>query len=502
MHTRLPRFSSYRAMVDARTQEERLVYAQVKRFAECLSGDPEFADRVRSDADALWVRDYLGEIGVAVSPRDLEPLLRDDACSWVLSQGVLTEQAGETLDRWPLVALWVDWVRDQADIWRQATANAREASVLESRFDAWRRRRVAQVKSELGSFGLLISHAVFCYELSRGCSVGCWFCAFAAKPLTAVYDFTPENRRFFVEVAKTGRELLGDASCCALAYYGTEPSDNPHYVDFLQDFRAATGAILNTSTARPAADPAWTRRLLDFYDHGCANSPRFSVLSTKALRQIHRTFSPNELRDTELLMQMHCTPMQKARSGRTLEADDRRLGGAERPDGVQGSISCLSGFLVNMVDRTIELVSPCQATPRWPLGYRVYGVARFEDAASYRQALETLIAEHIPETVTPDTRLAFRDDLRVTPLADGLVLTSSRQEHTVDGGPWVAALGRSIAAGNRNMAELSRSLAADGVSPLAVAATVHQLFNQGLLDETPDGPPPGTAGVAGREARP
>lgn len=501
MPRRSTRFDSYAALVEARTPEERLAYAQVKRFAECLSGDPEFADRVRADTEDPWVRDYLGEIGVTVPPRDLEPLLRDDGCSGQPGQDVSAQPPAHDLARWPLAELWAAWVRDQADIWRQATAAAREAPVLEARFDAWRRRRVAQVKSELGSFGMIISHAVFCYELSRGCSAGCWFCAFAAKPLAGVFQYTPENRRLFMDVARAGRNLLGNMSNCALAYYGTEPSDNPHYVDFLRDLQETTGAILNTSTAKPEADPAWTRRLLEFYGHRFANSPRFSVLSTKALRQIHRTFSPQELRDTELLLQMRCTPMQKARSGRTLKANDSRLGGKARPDGVQGSISCLSGFLVNMVDRSIRLVSPCQASERWPLGYRVYGEAGFEDAASYRRALEVLIAEHIPDSVTPRTRLAFRDDLCVTPTAGGIVLTSPRQEHTIDGAPWAASLGRHIAAGDRSLAEISQAMAADGVSPLAVAATVHQLFSQGLLDETHGGQP-GLTGGEGKEARP
>ena len=34
-----------------------------------------------------------------------------------------------------------------------------------------------------------------------------------------------------------------------------------------------------------------------------------------------------------------------------------------------GTIECTCGYLVNMVDRTIRLITPCTVSERWPLGY-------------------------------------------------------------------------------------------------------------------------------------
>ena len=44
-----------------------------------------------------------------------------------------------------------------------------------------------------------------------------------------------------------------------------------------------------------------------------------------------------------------------------------------------GTIACVSGFLFNMVERNVRLISPCNASERWPLGYRIYDEGTFTD---------------------------------------------------------------------------------------------------------------------------
>ena len=45
----------------------------------------------------------------------------------------------------------------------------------------------------------------------------------------------------------------------------------------------------------------------------------------------------------------------------------------ESDDYPMNTIGCVTGFLFNMVDRTVQLISPCTATDEWPLGFYVYG---------------------------------------------------------------------------------------------------------------------------------
>ena len=67
--------------------------------------------------------------------------------------------------------------------------------------------------------------------------------------------------------------------------------------------------------------------------------------------------------------------------------------GNVEPD--QTTIACVTGFLVNMISRTVRLITPVRASERWPLAYRLYGERQFATADGYRAALLDLIEEHM-----------------------------------------------------------------------------------------------------------
>ena len=68
-----------------------------------------------------------------------------------------------------------------------------------------------------------------------------------------------------------------------------------------------------------------------------------------------------------------------------------------RPNVTQGTIECTCGYLVNMLDRTVKLVSPCFASERWPLGYIVHAEGTFSDASEFRDVLLRCVDEAMPE---------------------------------------------------------------------------------------------------------
>ena len=130
--------------------------------------------------------------------------------------------------------------------------------------------------------------------------------------------------------------------------------------------------MLGTATAR--AGESWVRDLIEFYSKGPVPWPRISVLSRGMMRRLHRAFTPMEMRDATLLMQQKDAGVLRAKvpGGRErmlkqlVEADDlRKVDFENLPEGFeppQGSIACISGFLVNMVNRTVKLISPCYTT--------------------------------------------------------------------------------------------------------------------------------------------
>ena len=137
---------------------------------------------------------------------------------------------------------------------------------------------------------------LFAFELSKGCSKQCWFCSFSPPQLQNNFLRTPANRAFWRSILTEAWNLCGTACQSSVCYHSTEPSDNPDYLDLLEDFHDVFGVYPQTTTADPLKDVAWTRRILDNRRRDPTNIDRFSVLTLRILRQIYATFSAEETR--------------------------------------------------------------------------------------------------------------------------------------------------------------------------------------------------------------
>ena len=261
---------------------------------------------------------------------------------------------------------------------------------------------------------------VFAFELSKGCSVGCWFCGLSAGSLQGIMPYTKEAARLWREILGIGLDLFGPGSRASLCYHGTEPFDSPNYLHFLRDFNDVCGICPQTNTAVPLRNVQLTRELLSLRESCPILPDRFSVLSLSSLKEIHRTFSPYELRYVELILHNRGALTYQTSTGRARE-DPQKLEEANRaarcydPNDSPldpNTIECVCGYLVNLVDRSVKLVSPCRATDQWPNGYRVHAAGTFRDAAEYRAFLERTIDEHMPEKLEWQANVAFRQDLR------------------------------------------------------------------------------------------
>ena len=402
------------------------------------------------------------------------------------ASATLSDETTQALKRYPLIELWARYNVRKNSIHRDMRKHISRVP-RNSQFNAWRQRRIAAVQSELGFFGYHIDHPILAFELGDGCSVGCWFCAFAARKLTKNYDYA-ENRDAFRQITQTCVDLFGAyETSMALLYYGTEPHDNPHYLDFMKEFRDVTGHPVCTATTG-GADAQWLRELIAYYRQDTLPWPRLSVLSKGMLYKIHDNFTPEELRDVELLMQMKEHPRKKVTGGRIL---DEKGGLRDCEEGhyldavvPQGSIACVSGFLTNLVNQTIQLVSPCYTSSRWPYGYRTLDAITFDGVADFGRAMQALIDRNMSASPPPERRARFRDDLDYRPLDDGFDLVSPNQLHHLRGKDTYGLLGQLIAEGKSSYQELYDALMNSGtVNPLVVVATVQQLYDEGLLDE-------------------
>ena len=482
------------------------VVAEAKRFMECHDGDRDF--RAAVDAGGKFTdqqRRMLKDIGVTFEPEAMELLwLRPDLLERY--QSLVVQHASfedapseihELLAPYRELRLLLRWRHriDRGVMIHKFSAGLRPTPSPE--YTAWRFRRVAAVRNELGWFGWTLDHPSHAVEMAVGCSVGCGFCAFDAGKLQTIFDFSrPENRELVRAVGTGMARVLGRwAAGHGMLYWSTEPHDNPHYVKLLEFWQELTGSMLCTATARAGED--WVRELIDYYSTGPVPWPRISVLSRGMMRRLHATFSPLELRDTQMLMQQKDAEKQRGKVPggrekmlrRLVDADDLRDVDFENlPEGFeppQGSIACISGTLVNMVNRTVKLISPCYTTMQYRYGYRVFDEATFDHGPEgFEVALRRIVGRSMVVRPYPEMPMRWRDDLKAVPQPDGFTLLSPTTQRNFRRGELLLRTGELIGRGDLTYEQVFDTLSDNlQIGPVVALSMLDTLFRKGFLCE-------------------
>jgi radical SAM family RiPP maturation amino acid epimerase len=373
---------------------------------------------------------------------------------------------------------------------RELYLRAGDCSEANARFHAWRQRQIRRAASELGAMAIEVTHPILAFELSAGCSIGCWFCGISAERFQGNFLYTDENADLWRSILGHSVELFGMAAQTGFCYWATDPSDNPDYPKFIEDYFFITGSLPQTTTAAPLRNVEFTRNVLQLADRYRCLTNRFSILSLRIFDAVHQTFSAEELMGVELVLQNRESLAAKALAGRARDRHEKLLsagkaGSMGTIEASQPTIACVSGFLVNMVNRTIQLVTPTRSGERWPLGYRIHGERRFATARDFRLAIESLIDAHMPKCVASSDVVSFRDDLAYAPNSDGFELNTAHGGFALGGFPGAALLGDLIHQGNQTGGEIQRTLTSAGADFLVTASALQQLFDHGLLNEDP-----------------
>jgi len=471
--------TKYQEMHDRRSPEELGTLAQIKRFMERHTADARFREALSQSMDAP--RRVTESYGIRLDPRQALPLFQPDH-----SRFRFTEEEG----RWPLAKLWDDYFAEML-ICREAFRQTGNCAVANPRFHAWRQRQVRRCKGELGcSRTGTMTHPILAFELSAGCSVGCWFCGISADSLHDNFRYTEENSSLWRSILEQAIDLFGDAAQTGFCYWATDPADNPDYPKFIEDFFLATGNLPQTTTAAPLRNPDFTRAVLQLSNRLRCSNTRFSILTLKTLDAVHKAFTAGELLRVDLVLQNRESLTAKAVAGRAKKLHERlkdpeKLARMASSYDDESTIACVSGFLTNMVNGTIQLITPTRASDRWPLGYRIYGERRFRTVKEFRAALEDLIAAHIREEIAGDDLLAFRDDLDYQGNPEGFELRNAHCRFALGGFVGAGKLGDLIHEGHRTGNEIQAALVRAAADVFAVADALQKLYEAGLLNEDP-----------------
>ena len=473
----------YRGMFDRRSPEQLRTLAHIKRFMERLVGDQTFRDGLAEHADDP--KCVLDRHGIDIDATAALPLWRGS---------YLRYRKTAECAQWPLAVLWDEYI-DEMLHHRDMLRDAGDMSRSNPRFHDWRERQIRRCSSELGGTADAVTHPVLAFELSEGCTVGCWFCGLSADRYAGHFAYTTENAELWQGVLRAANDLFGAAAQTGFCYWATDPSDNPDYDRFLSDYYSLTAALPQTTTAAPLKNEALTRRVLALFDKHRTVTNRFSVLTSKHLNQIHAAFTAEELMGVELVMQNKEALTAKADAGR---ARDRKakLRAANKSDSISlvqhdhTTIACVSGFLISMPLKRIQLVTPVPGSERWPLGYRIVAECFFTTAEEFRAGVATMIDDVMSDSLPADRPLRFRRDLVYESQDDHFTLKSRSLEYRVRDVLVPISIGALIGRGENTAAQVmdqvTPDLAADGEAMIHAAILLDDLRNAGLLEEDLD----------------
>jgi radical SAM family RiPP maturation amino acid epimerase len=446
----------------------------LKRFFECWMADADFRQKFESDPQAA----------TAVRGLSVDPEAFRQVWEWFAASSA--SAARNELNVTPDAPVALREFRALKNAERAYQDELRErATPAARRWQGWRSRQIARMSSQFAP-GLrqVLLHPPFACELSRGCSVGCWFCGVGALKLGDHFNYTSDNAALWTKLLHVMRKFTGEASGGqGFLYWATDPLDNPDYEKFAADFRKVFARYPDLTTSQPVKHLDRVRRLIELSDIHDDFYIRFSVLTLRHLYALHAEFSAEELANVSLI------PRNKGSL-----APIAPVGAARKPrpsqdhaeTGQDQTIACVSGFLLNMVERSIQLVTPCPASERWPLGYIVYERTSFEDETDLERTIERMITTHMPDDTPADRPLRFRSDLNYAPARDGFLLASPHATLAFRDNPLFEELGVVISQGTMGLNDVARHFLEEFSIDEAISRNwIKLLFDNGVLDEEP-----------------
>jgi radical SAM family RiPP maturation amino acid epimerase len=440
---------------DAVHRDHAREVAHIKCYAELLEGDPAFRTLVAHDPV------------VAAQERGLS-LSQEAACYYAAPPETRASLAA------PREAALVDTYFAEKHAHRQRILE-RAGQCPDDRFRAWHARQMERCEVELGhQTNSSFTHLPFVVELSHGCSVNCSFCALSAKKLDAVFRAEADNMRLFEDVLEVALSLFGDAARDAVLYYATEPFDNPDYLLFAEAFAAKMGRVPIVTTAVALRDSETTRAA---FSQRAGNDPtvhRFSVLTLAQMRSITQVFSPEELLYVELLPRYEQSSMGLVRAGRGRRAPDSALFTA------QGTISCITGFIVNLATRTVRLSTPCRTSEERPDGVIEKELGSFETADEMRDLIGDCMG-HMRLSLDPEREVALAPFLRFD-AGPPCVLENVGIARILPGDDSLTVRTLSLLfQGGFSANALIAQLHTEGFEPLRTQVLLQSLYHKGLL---------------------
>lgn len=479
----------YKDIYTQRSPEEIRALAHIKRFLERFTGDSDFRTGIVSGI--LDIEKSAMSVGCDIEAVDFKTLLP------IFHPDYLNQREPELIAKWPAAQMWDTYIRSLLAL-RTEMLMAGDSNGHNKAFDLWRARQVNRASFDLGIGGLGIVHPPIAFEVSSGCSVGCWFCGISAEKFRGHFELSDGGSDQWRSVLVEVKSVLGEALNSGFLYWATEPLDNPQYLGILDIFYENTKVYPQTTSAIPLRDIELTRGVIGRWATGGGYPNRFSILNTKTLVGVHEKFTPEELLSVELVLQNSGnssnikTDAGKAKAVIPMKGPTPIKNGLVKNGSVKkgfamarGTIACVSGFLINIVEKTVRLVSPCMPTSKIPDGYIVFATEHYSDAADLGNVLRRMISEHMPVDLDPARLIKFSHNMSYTMNADSGSVSGSA---TKINAPMIDLFGTYLDAGPISPRDVLKSAVADGKNPFKVVNAIEKARRAGLIDTVGESP--------------
>lgn len=463
----------YRSLYSQKSPLEIHVLAHIKRFLERFSGDSVFRNGILSGI--LDIEKSAESIGCDMDAVDYKTLLP------IFHPDYVQQRTAGNLVNWPAAKLWDDYMRSLLSL-RAEMLPAGDSNGYNQAFDMWRARQINRASIDLGIGGIGNVHPPIAFEVSSGCSVGCWFCGISAERFKGHFDLANGGAEEWSAVLNAVESVLGEALHSGFLYWATEPLDNPQYLEILDIFYEKTGVYPQTTSAIPLRDVELTRGVMSRWAKGGGYHNRFSILNTKTLLGVHETFSPDELLSVELVLQNSGnssntkTDAGKAKTVIPIQGATQVKKGFSM---AKGTIACVSGFLINIVERTVRLVSPCMPSKDIPDGYIVFATMTYREPGELVAVLRNMIAEHMPVELNPADLIQFSHNLSYCVEAGKGVVSGSAGRFAA---PMIDLFGSYLEQGPVAPRDILKSAIADGKNPFKVVNAIEKARGAGLIE--------------------
>jgi hypothetical protein len=456
------------------------MYSRAKRFNERWLADPSFRTALFRDPERA-----LADYALPVDPEEARGIVAGDTDqAGSIARGIygISAMKSAVMGRW----------------------YGPEATASDARIAAWRARQQARMQLELGPFQTRASvRAAWNAELTRGCSGGCWFCNMAASGLSGAAPADERSLHEWRGIVRALKTRLGPATRTGFLDGATDPFDHPAYEAFCRIVLDEAGFFPPTSTALALRDPERSRRFFAEAKAAGCWSVRLTIRDQHELDAVHANFSSDELAHVQLNSFTSGSSFVYSLAGRFRErflsdpdfaARERRklafapwyTGSKDYQDDNVYPVDAntgVAGFSLNLVDRTVSLVTPRPSSDAFPLGFETLDRLTFNDCDEFGGALDALVQRWMPTRLRETDTVALWHGLRCEPIADGVRLHGRFRQFTditdADHESTVRAVVDRLRRGT-TVAELIQSL---DVDPCWGTKMLHRFFDAGVLQE-------------------